>query len=69
MVCHLRCKMDKPKKRTVVEVVDVAHREYESRKEWTERVTKKMERIKGHDYGKRQMEDTLSKVEKIRTEL
>ena len=58
-----------PKKRTVKEIVDVEDRERRIRNEWTKRVTEKMERIKGEDYGKRQIEKTLSQVEKIRTEL
>ena len=58
-----------PKKRTVIEVENVEDRERKIRNEWTKRVTEKMESIKGTDYGKRQIEKTLSQVEKIRTEL
>ena len=65
----MRCKMEKRKRISVIEIEDVEARERNIRKEWTDRVTKKMERIKGTDYSKRQIEDTLSKVEKIRTEL
>ena len=64
----MRCKME-PKYRTVIEVETVEDRERRIRNEWTKRVTEKMERIKGEDYGKRQIEKTLSQVEKIRTEL
>lgn len=64
----MRCKME-PKKRTVIEVENVEDRERKIRNEWTKRVTEKMESIKGTDYGKRQIEKTLSQVEKIRTEL
>lgn len=50
-------------------VTVVEYREATIRKEWTERVNKKMERIKGEGYAERQIQDTLSRVEKIRTEL
>ena len=63
----MRCKME-PKYRTVIEVENVEDRERKIRNEWTKRVTEKMERIKGTDY-ERQIEKTLSQVEKIRTEL
>lgn len=57
------------KKRTVVEITGISDRENTIRKEWTKRVTEKMDRIKGEGYAERQIQDTLSKVEKIRTEL
>ena len=61
--------MSEPKKRIVLAIEDVESRERTIRREWSERVYKKLDRIKGEGYGKRQIEDTLSKVEKIRTEL
>lgn len=44
-------------------------REYEIAQDRTERVRKKNDRIIGEGYAERQIADTLSKVEKIRTEL
>ena len=57
------------KKKTVVEIMAIDARENRIRKEWTDRVNKKMERIKGEGYADRQIQDTLSRVEKIRTKL
>lgn len=50
-------------------VRDIARREYEIAQDWTERATKKNARIIGKGYAERQIADTLSKVEKIKTEL
>ena len=44
-------------------------REYEIAQDWTERARKKNDRIIGKGYAERQIADTLSKVEKIKTEL
>lgn len=44
-------------------------REWEIAQDWTERVRKKNDRIVGKGYAERQIADTLSKVEKINTEL
>ena len=44
-------------------------REWEIAQDWTERVRKKNDRIVGEGYAQRQVADTLSKVEKIKTEL
>lgn len=57
------------KKKTVVAIMAIDARENRIRKEWTDRVNKKMERIKGEGYANRQIQDTLSRVEKIRTKL
>ena len=57
------------KRMTVIEITAVNERENTIRKEWTKRVNAKMERIKGEGYAERQIQDTLSRVEKIRTEL
>ena len=48
---------------------NTVRREYEIMQEWTEHATKKNERIIGKGYAERQIADTLSKVEKIKTEL
>ena len=48
---------------------DTRKREYEIAQDWTERVTKKNDRIIGEGYAERQIADTLRKVEKIKTEL
>ena len=50
-------------------IEDITSHDNDRKKSWTKRVNEKMERIKGEGYAKRQIEDTLSKVEKIRTEL
>ena len=47
----------------------VTRREYEIREEWIIRATAKNDRIVGEGYAERQIKDTLSRVEKIRTEL
>lgn len=44
-------------------------REWEIAQDWTERARKKNDRIIGEGYAERQVADTLSKVEKIKTEL
>lgn len=44
-------------------------REWEIAQDWTERARKKNDRIIGEGYAERQIADTLSKVEKIKTEL
>ena len=44
-------------------------REWEIAQQRTERVTRKNDRIVGEGYAQRQVADTLSKVEKIKTEL
>ena len=48
---------------------DVEKREFEIRKEWTERATAKNDRIIGEGYAQRQIENTLKLVEKIDTNL
>ena len=48
---------------------NIRAREWEIAQDWTERVKKKNDRIIGEGYAERQMADTLSKVEKIKTEL
>lgn len=44
-------------------------REWKIAQDWTERARKKNDRIIGEGYAERQIADTLSKVEKIKTEL
>ena len=44
-------------------------RDYEIAQEWTERATKKNDRIIGEGYAERQMAETLRMIEKIKTEL
>ena len=44
-------------------------REWAIAQDWTERARKKNDRIIGEGYAERQIADTLSKVEKIKTEL
>lgn len=44
-------------------------REWKIAQDWTERARKKNDRIIGKGYAERQIADTLSKVEKIKTEL
>lgn len=48
---------------------NIRAREWEIAAERTERVKKKNDRIVGEGYAERQIADTLSKVEKIKTEL
>lgn len=50
-------------------VTDFVRRENVILQEWTERATKKNDRIVGKGYAERQIADTLSRVEKIKTEL
>ena len=50
-------------------VTSVRHHESAIREEWTRRATEKNDRIVGKGYAERQIKDTLSKVEKINTEL
>ena len=50
-------------------VTSTVRREWEIMQEWTERATKKNDRIIGKGYAERQIADTLSRVEKIKTEL
>lgn len=50
-------------------VRDIARREYEIIQDWTERATKKNERIVGAGYAERQIADTLSRIDKVKTEL
>lgn len=65
----MRCRMEKKTYNKPLGYTALEHRESTIRKEWTDRVNKKMERIKGEGYAERQIQDTLSRVEKIRTEL
>lgn len=48
---------------------DVDQREFEIKTEWMKHAPEKNDRIVGEGYADRQKADTLSKVEKIRTEL
>ena len=48
---------------------DINNRELEIRKEWMEHAPAKNDSIIGAGYAERQKADTLSKVEKIKTEL
>ena len=48
---------------------NVQAREWEIAQEWTERATKKNDRIIGEGYAERQIARTLKLVEKIKTEL
>ena len=48
---------------------DVDQREFEIKTEWMKHAPDKNDRIVGDGYADRQKADTLSKVEKIRTEL
>ena len=50
-------------------VTSTVRREWEIMQEWTERASKKNDRIIGEGYAERQIKDTLSRVEKIKTEL
>lgn len=50
-------------------VTSVIRREYEIMQDWTKRATEKNNRIVGKGYAERQIADTLSRVEKIKTEL
>ena len=48
---------------------NIQAREYEIVQDWTERATKKNDRIVGEGYAERQIAETLKLVEKIKTEL
>ena len=48
---------------------DIAQREWDIRKEWMSTAVEKNDRIVGEGYAKRQIADTLSRIEKIKTEL
>ena len=50
-------------------IKSLTNREYEIREAWTIRATEKNARIVGEGYAERQIKDTLSRVEKIKTEL
>ena len=50
-------------------ITDIVKREFEIKKEWSERAEKKNERIVGNGYAERQVADTLSRVGKVNTEL
>lgn len=50
-------------------VTDFVRRENVILQEWTERATKKNDRIVGKGYAERQIADTLSRIDKVKTEL
>lgn len=47
----------------------IERREFDIKKEWSERAEKKNESIVGNGYAERQIADTLSRVGKVKTEL
>lgn len=61
--------MQEKKYNRPIDIIGVDARESRIRSEREERVRKKLDRIKSEGYADRQIKDTLSKVEKIRTEL